>query len=32
VSISEFEGNPPQINPKNLARAAGLYFAKPKDG
>jgi hypothetical protein len=32
VSISEFEGNPPQINPKSLARAAGLYFAKPKDG
>ena len=30
VSISEFEGNPPQINPKSLARAAGLYFAKPK--
>jgi len=32
VSISEFEGNEPQINPKSLTRAAGLYFAKPKDG
>jgi hypothetical protein len=30
VSISEFEGNEPQINPKSLTRAAVLYFAKPK--
>jgi hypothetical protein len=31
VSISEFEGNEPQINPESLTRAAGLYFAKPRD-
>jgi energy-coupling factor transporter ATP-binding protein EcfA2 len=30
VSISEFEGNAPQIDPKGLTRAAMLYFAKPK--
>ena len=31
VSISEFEGTEPQINPESLKRAAGLYFAKPRD-
>jgi hypothetical protein len=31
VSISEFEGTEPQINPESLTRAAGLYFAKPRD-
>ena len=30
VSTSEFEGTEPQINPKSLARAAGLYFVKPR--
>jgi hypothetical protein len=30
VSISEFEGTEPQINPESLKRAAGLYFAKPR--
>jgi hypothetical protein len=30
VSISEFEGSEPQINPKSLARATELYFARPK--
>jgi hypothetical protein len=31
VSISEFEGNAPQVNPESLARATKLYFAKPKE-
>jgi hypothetical protein len=31
VSISEYEGKEPQIDPKCLTRAAMLYFAKPKD-
>jgi hypothetical protein len=30
VSISEFEGNEPQIDAKRLTRAAMLYFGKPK--
>jgi hypothetical protein len=31
VSISDFEGREPQVTPQGLARAAGLYFAKPKE-
>jgi hypothetical protein len=30
LSVSEFEGSELQIDRKGLARAAGLYFAKPK--
>jgi energy-coupling factor transporter ATP-binding protein EcfA2 len=31
VSISDFEGREAQVTPQSLARAAGLYFAKPKE-
>ena len=30
VSISEFEGCETLVTPQSIARAAGLYFAKPK--
>jgi hypothetical protein len=31
VSVSEFEGKAPEVNPKTLSRAASLYFAKPRE-
>jgi hypothetical protein len=31
VSISDFEGREAQVTPQSLARAAELYFAKPRE-
>jgi hypothetical protein len=29
--MSAYQGQPPKVAPGTLARAASLYFAKPKD-